>query len=118
VNSNSAVTRTKPPARGSIMSAINWMGGLTLLLFWLPVLGPLIAGVVGGWKAGSAKRAIIAVFLPAVLIGVLVAVAVGWLMHGFFWGLLAGFGGVALSLLNIGPLLLGALAGGLAAQLS
>jgi hypothetical protein len=109
---------TKPPRRGSIMSAMNWMGGLTLLLFWLPVLGPLIAGVVGGWKAGSAKRAIIAVFLPAVLIGVLVAVAVGWLMHGFFWGLLAGFGGVALSLLNIGPLLLGALAGGLAAQLS
>jgi hypothetical protein len=109
---------TKSPRRGSIMSAMNWMGGLTLLLFWLPVLGPLIAGVVGGWKAGSAKRAIIAVFLPAVLMGVLVAVGVGWLIHGFFWGLLAGLGGVALSLLNIGPLLLGALAGGLAAQLS
>jgi hypothetical protein len=106
----------KRPARGSIMSAMNWMGGLTLVLFWLPVLGPLIAGVVGGWKAGSAKRAIIAVFLPAVLIGVLVAVGVGWLMHGVLWGLLAGLGGVAVSLLNIGPLLLGALAGGLAAQ--
>jgi hypothetical protein len=108
----------KPPVRGSIMSAMNWMGGLTLLLFWLPVVGPLIAGVVGGWKAGSAKRAIIAVFLPAVLLGVLVAVGVGWLMHGVFWGLLAGLGGVAVSLLNIGPLLLGALAGGLAAQFS
>lgn len=108
----------KRPARGSIMSAINWMGGLTLVLFWLPVLGPLIAGVVGGWKAGSAKRAVIAVFLPAVLLGILVAVGVGWLMHGVFWGLLAGLGGVAVSLLNIGPLLLGALAGGLAAQFS
>lgn len=108
----------KPPRRGSIMSAMNWMGGLTLLLFWLPVLGPLIAGVVGGWKAGSAKRAVVAVFLPAVLLGFLAAVGVGWLMHGVFWGLLAGLGGVAVSLLNIGPLLLGALAGGLAAQFS
>jgi hypothetical protein len=116
--SPNAVVPGRKPAKGSLVSAVNWMGGLSLLFFWLPVVGPLIAGLVGGWKAGSAKRAIIAVFLPAVLIGVLVAVGVGWLMHGFFWGLLAGFGGVALSLLNIAPLLLGAVVGGLAAELS
>jgi len=53
--------------------AMNWMGGLTLLLFWLPVFGPLIGGAVGGWKAGSPKRALVAVFLPGVLLGILVA---------------------------------------------
>lgn len=34
-----------------------------------------------------------------------------------FWGLLAGFGGVALSFLNIGPLLLGAVLSGLSTGL-
>ena len=96
---------------------MNWMGGLGLLLFWLPVLGPFIAGLVGGWKAGSIKRALIAVFLPAVLLGVLAAVGVAWLTREFFWGLLAGFSGLAFSLLNIGPMLAGALVGGISVQL-
>ena len=51
---------------------MNWMGGLSLLLFWMPIVGPLVAGLVGGKKAGSVKRAVIAVFLPALLLGLLV----------------------------------------------
>jgi hypothetical protein len=95
---------------------MNWMGCLTLLLFWLPVIGPFIAGLVGGVKAGSVKGALLAVFVPGVMIGVMVAAGVGYLTD-VFWGLLAGLGGVALSFLNIGPLLLGAVLGGLSAGL-
>lgn len=113
------MTEPAPPAKtseGSVASAMNWMGCLTLLLFWLPVIGPFIAGLVGGVKAGSVKGALLAVFVPGVMIGVMVAAGVGYLTD-VFWGLLAGLGGVALSFLNIGPLLLGAVLGGLSAGL-
>lgn len=93
------------------------MGGLALLLFWLPVAGPLIAGFVGGVKAGTIGRAIAAVFLPAIGMGIMVTVAVAYLADWvWFWGVLAGVGGVALMLLNVGPLLIGAVLGGLAAR--
>lgn len=104
--------------KGSISSAINWMGCLAILLFWLPVAGPFIAGLVGGRKAGSLGRALIAVFLPGVLLAALVAIAVTWFTHWLLWGALAGLGGLALSFLNIGPLLLGAVVGGLLGQTS
>ena len=97
---------------------MNWMAGLGLLLFWLPVAGPLIAGHVGGWMAGDLKRALLAVFLPAVGLGILLAVGIGWLTHLAFWGVLAGLGGVVIALINIGPMLAGAIIGGLAAGLS
>ncbi len=63
------------------------------------------------------KRALLAVFVPGVMIGVMVAVGVTYLTDLLFWGVLAGLGGLALSFLNIGPLLLGAVIGGLAAGL-
>lgn len=109
-----------PPdeSRGSLMSAMNWMGGLSLLLFWLPVVGPLVAGLVGGRKAGSVKRAIIAVFLPALLLGLLATAGVAYLTELVAWGLLAGVGTAVLLLLQVGPMLAGALAGGLIAELS
>ena len=34
--------------KGSIGSAMLWMFVISILLFWLPVLGGLIAGFVGG----------------------------------------------------------------------
>jgi hypothetical protein len=109
---------TVPAARrGSLVSAMNWMGGLSLLLFWLPAVGPFIAGLVGGSKAGSVGRAVLAVFLPAVLTGVLAAVGVSYLTDWWGWGLLAGLGGVAVSLLNVVPLLGGAILGGLLSRL-
>ncbi len=103
------------PAHGSLYSGINWMSGLALLLFWLPVAGPFIAGLVGGWKAGDLRRALLAVFLPAVGLGLLMALGVGWLTHLAFWGVLAGLGGLFLALINIGPMLIGAILGGVAA---
>jgi hypothetical protein len=106
----------QPSPRKQVISAMNWMGGLALLLFWLPVVGPLIAGLVGGWKAGSVARAVAAVFLPAVLLFLMTFVGVTYLADAF-WGFLAGAGAAAISLFNLGPLLLGALSGGLAAEL-
>lgn len=97
---------------------MNWMGGLSLLLFWLPVVGPLIAGLVGGRKAGTVKRAVVAVFLPALLLGLLVTAGVAYLTEFLVWGLLAGIGTAVLLLLQVGPLLAGALAGGLMAEWS
>lgn len=97
---------------------MNWMGGLSLLLFWLPVVGPLVAGLVGGRKAGSVKRAIIAVFLPAFLLGLLVTAGVAYLTELLAWGVLAGVGTAVLLLVQVGPMLAGALAGGLIAELS
>lgn len=99
--------------RGSIPSAINWMGGLSLLLFWLPGVGPFIAGLVGGTKAGSVKRALIATFLPVLLTGAMAAAGVAYLTQWWPWGLLAGLGGIAISLINIVPLLAGAIIGGI-----
>jgi len=96
---------------------MNWMGGLSLLLFWIPVIGPLVAGFVGGTKAGSIGRAVVAVFLPALLTGLLAFAGVTYLTDWYVWGVLAGLGGVVFSLLNIVPLLGGAVLGGLAAHL-
>lgn len=44
----------------------------SILLFWLPVVGPLAAGFLGGRQATTVGRASLAAFAPAVLIGLLV----------------------------------------------
>ncbi|HEX6643580.1 MAG TPA: hypothetical protein VF037_02825 [Gemmatimonadales bacterium] len=92
------------------------MGGLSLLLFWIPVVGPLVAGLVGGYKAGTIPRAIAAVFVPAILMGLLAAAAAAYLTDFMLWGLVAGVGTVVLMLLQIGPLFVGAVGGGVAAM--
>ena len=90
-----------------------WMFVLSVLLFWVPVLGPLAAGFVGGRKAGSLGNAVLAVFLPGVIFGV-AFFFLGTMLTGLpLFGLIAGFGGVALALIHIGPLLLGAILGAL-----
>jgi hypothetical protein len=57
--------------RGSIGSATLWMVGLSVLLFWMPTVGPLIAGFVGGRKAGGVGPAIVAAIIPAILVAAL-----------------------------------------------
>ncbi len=117
-----AVRRREPIAvpapggrRGSIVAGALWMFVISVLLFWLPVLGPLIAGLVGGKKAGGVGAAIAAVFLPAVFVGILLFVlftAVGLPLVGALTGGLA-FLTVAATM--IGPLLIGAILGGVLA---
>ena len=91
---------------------MNWMGGLTLLLFWMPGVGPFIAGLVGGFKARTIGNAALAVFLPAVLLGGMSFAALAW-MADAIWGALAGVGTAVFLLINIGPLFLGAILGAL-----
>ncbi len=101
--------------KGSIGSAIFWMFFISLLLFWLPVLGPLIAGIVGGKKAGGVGSAIVAVFLPGIVFGVALFVLASSLSGIPLLGAIAGAGGFTLSLSHIGPLLVGAIIGGVLA---
>ena len=96
---------------GSVGSAIVWMFVLSILLFWLPLGGPLIAGFVGGRKAGSVGNAIVAVILPALVLGAAFFFFASVLTGMPLFGFLAGTGGVVIALAHVGPLLLGAIVG-------
>jgi hypothetical protein len=62
--------------RSSIIGAMAWMFGLSLLLTfvlgWVPIVGPFIGPVVGGYlggrRAGSIGRALLAALLPAMML--------------------------------------------------
>ncbi len=102
-------------AKGSIGAAILWMLLLSLLLFWLPLLGPFLAGLVGGRKAGGVGGAIVAVFLPAIVFGAALFLLTSVFTGMPLLGIVAGMGGLTLALAHVGPLLLGAIIGGLTA---
>ena len=106
-------TMNPPVRRGSIASAIVWMFVLELLLFWIPFIGSLIAGFVGGQKAGSLGNAVIAVFLPLVIFSIVLGLLAGALLAVPLVGAFAGFGGFVFAATHVGPLLLGAVLGGL-----
>lgn len=100
---------------GSIIMGAIWMLVLSLLLFWLPAFGPLIAGIVGGKVAGGIGAALMAALLPAfVLAGALFLL--GTSLTGLpVVGAIFGASAFVLVLVQIGPLLVGALIGGLLA---
>lgn len=97
----------------SILKGSMWMLGLAILLFWLPVLGPIIAGFVGGRKAGGPGAAFVAAILPAIVAAVLVGLVVVALpeIGGFIATLVGGVVFLAI-LVQSGLLILGAVAGG------
>ena len=90
-----------------------WMVLLSLALFFLPLVNGLIAGVVGGYKVGGVRRALLAAVLPAIV------VAAGmWIAFALFdaplWGILAGMAvGILVLLADVG-LFIGAAIGGAA----
>lgn len=105
----------KDGQRGGVFGAATWMLVVSLLLFWLPFVGPLVGGVIGGRKAGGVGRAILAALVPAIVVAILL-VALGTALTGVpLIGVLAGMGGFALVAAQVGPLLLGAILGGLLA---
>ena len=55
----------------SFWGAVKYTLVLTLLLWWLPIFGQIIAGYVGGRRAGSPKRAILAALVPVMFIFVI-----------------------------------------------
>ena len=86
---------------------------ISILLFWLPGFGPLIAGIIGGKKAGGLINAIIAVFLPAIILGIMLFVFGSALPSDPIIGFVAGAGSFILVISNVGPLLIGAIIGGI-----
>jgi hypothetical protein len=58
-----------PMERGSILKAALYMGLISLLLIWLPLIGPIIAGVAGGRAARTVSKALIASIIPSVILG-------------------------------------------------
>lgn len=102
-------------SNGSIILGMIWMFIISLLLIWLPALGPLIAGIVGGKVAGGVGRGLVAALLPGLLLAVVLfffgTVLTGLPMIG---ALIAG-SSILLYLLYVPILLIGALIGGLLA---
>lgn len=98
---------------GGIISAMFWMFIISMFLFWIPVFGPLLAGIVGGKKAGSLSNAMIAVIFPLIILGgglfIWASIASGLSMVRIMTGL----NGLSFVLLIIGPLLIGSVWGGL-----
>ncbi len=52
------------PVVYSFWSAVKYTLGLSLLLWWLPVFGQMIAGYVGGRRAGSPWKGMVAAIIP------------------------------------------------------
>ena len=100
---------------GSVFWGMVWMAVVSLLLFWLPVFGGFIAGLVGGKAAGGVGRAIVASLLPSLLFGALLFVLATLLTGVPVVGVVAAMGGIVLALAHVGPMLLGAILGGLLA---
>jgi len=98
---------------GSIGSAIVCMFVLSILLFWLPIAGPLIAGFVGGRKAGGVGNAVLAALLPGIAVGIVLFLLASVLLGLPLLGFLAGAGGFVLASAHFFPLLIGAIFGAL-----
>ena len=101
--------------KGSVIMGMIWMAVISLLLFWLPGIGPLIAGIVGGKVAGGVGSGLLAALLPGLLLATFLFFA-GTMLTGIpLIGAIAAMGTLTLVLINIVPLMIGALIGGLLA---
>ncbi|HVM19292.1 MAG TPA: hypothetical protein VM307_04960 [Egibacteraceae bacterium] len=102
---------TSETREGSTGSGALWMLILAVLLSWLPVLGPLVAGFVGGRMIGEQRRALSVALLPAVALALVI-----WLILAIFdlpvLGAVAGFGALVVVAVQLLPLLAGAWFGG------
>lgn len=102
-------------SNGSIILGMIWMFVISLLLIWLPALGPLIAGIVGGKVAGSVGRGLVAALFPGLLLA-LGLFFFGTVLTGLpMLGALIAGSSILLYLLYVPILLIGALIGGLLA---
>ena len=54
-------------SEGGLFSSFLWMMVLSPFLFWIPLLGPFIVGFIGGKKAGSTEKAVLAGLIPILL---------------------------------------------------
>ena len=99
-----------------VFSAMLWMYLLSIIFFWIPIVGPLVAGIVGGHTARSIGAALNAALLPIIPFGILFYFVTSHLSGIPMIGVIAGLGAMAFWLLHCGPLVLGALIGGAIAK--
>ncbi|MFO7304096.1 MAG: hypothetical protein C0P74_001145 [Gammaproteobacteria bacterium] len=99
----------------SIVASALWMIVISLLLFFLPAFNGLFGGLVGGYKAGSARRGIVAAVLPSIVVGLTL-----WGVFAVFGAPVVGFlGGLAVgiwALISSIGLLIGGVIGGAIAR--
>ena len=88
-----------------------WMFILSLLLGWLPFIGPAIAGFVGGLQAGEVGSALIAAIIPSLIVAGLIFL-LGTVFALPIIGALVGVGLFMVLIVGTVPLLLGAWIGG------
>lgn len=98
-----------------VISGAIWMTALSVLFFWLPVLGPLLAGLMGGKKAGGVGSAVLAVFVPGIVLSLLLLVFSSLLTGLPVVGMVFAGAGFLFYVADVGLLLVGALVGGLLA---
>ena len=91
----------------SFWSGVWYVAILSIMLFWLPPFGQMIAGYVGGRKAGSPKKGLVAAFVPmSILFLLFVLVNLGYMVEevGWVFGLpLAGAAYLATNMPVVGP---------------
>lgn len=104
-----------PRQPSSLLAAGAVMLVLSLLLFWLPIVGPLIAGGVGGRMAGTPGRGLALAVIPAVAMALLIALVVSAFELPVL-GTIAGIGVFIVVLVQDLPLLIGAAVGGAMAR--
>lgn len=97
--------------RGSLVQGGIWMLILAVLLSWVPLLGPLVAGFVGGRMIGEEKRALGVALVPAILLAVVLALVLTAFELPVL-GAVAGFGALIVVAVQELPLLVGAWFGG------
>jgi len=102
-------------SNGSILLGMFWMFIISLLLFWLPGIGSLIAGIVGGKQAGGVMAGLLAALIPGIVIAVALFVGGTMLTALPLVGALLAGSGILLYLIYVPTLLIGALIGGLLA---
>jgi hypothetical protein len=100
-----------PHERSSIVAGSLWMIGLTLALFFLPLINGVIGGFVGGYKVSGVGRALAAAVLPAIVVAVGLAILFA-ILDAPVWGIVAGLSGSALVALADVGIFLGAAIGG------
>ena len=103
--------------KGSIGKAFGLMIIVSVLLFWLPTIGPLLAGIAGGKRAGSFANAIIAALIPTTALALLSMIFSSFLIGLPIAGaiIVAATGGTTflVGLFSSAPLLIGAIIGAL-----
>ena len=92
-----------------------WMFLLSLLLGWLPFIGPALAGFVGGLQAGEVGSALVAAIIPSLIVAAFILL-LGTVLALPIIGALVGIGVFMALLIGTVPLLIGAWVGGAMAE--